>query len=127
MFLSFCVSFFCVCVTSIYFKRIYFIFLLYSHPPLRPYKMTGLLPERLQYGLVCCCLPSLRKIATIFSETILSHVMPLQNDKSLLKPYKMGCCSCFLASHASRGLAPDCAGYTCEHLHFFCSPILPTK
>ena len=47
----------------------------------------------------------LRKIATNSSETILFHVMPLQNDRSLSKPYKMGCCAHFLASHASKGLA----------------------
>ena len=68
-----------------------------------------------------------RKIATNSSETILFHVMPLQNDRSLSKPYKMGCCSYFLASHASKGLAPDCAGYSCEHLYFFCTPIIPLQ
>ena len=81
-----------------------FDYLLYSHPPSRPYKMTGLLPERLQYGLVCCCLPSLRKIAAVFSETILFHVMPLQNDRPLSKPLQNGllflfsCFTCFKRS-----------------------------
>ena len=84
-------------------------YFLYKHPLSRPYNMTGLLPENLQYALVYCFPPFWRKIATLSSETILFHVMPLQNDRSLSNPYKMGCCS--YASHASKGLAPDCAGY----------------
>ena len=45
----------------------------------------------------CVVVYLLKKIATLSSETILFHVMPLQNDRSLSKPYKMGCCffSCF--------------------------------
>ena len=84
-------------------------YFLYKHPLSRPYNMTGLLPESLQYALVYCFPPFWRKISTLSSETILFHVMPLQNDRSLSNPYKMGCCS--YASHASKGLAPDCAGY----------------
>ena len=44
-----------------------------------------------------------------------------------VNPYKVGCCSYFLASHASKGLAPDCAGYICEHLYFFCSSVMPLQ
>ena len=43
------------------FKTCMFDYFLYSHPASRPYKMTGLLPERLQYVLVCWFLPSLRR------------------------------------------------------------------
>ena len=71
-------------------------------------------------------LPSLKKIATMYSETILFHVMPLQNDRSLSKPLQMGVCSYFLASHASKGLAPDCAGYFLPSIYTFSvSPSCP--
>ena len=89
--------------------------------------MTGLLPERLQYGRVLL-FTFLRKIATISSETILFHVMPLQNDRSLSKPYKMGCCSYFLASHASKGLASRLRRvYLQAFTHFLCPHHAPTK
>ena len=93
-----------LCVASICFKRACLIICCIAIPPTHPYKMTGLLPERLQYGLVCCCLPSLRKIAAVFSETILFHVMPLQNDRPLSKPLQNGllflfsCFTCFKRS-----------------------------
>ena len=113
-----------VCGEYMFWTRI-FGHLLCSQPPSRPYKMkmTGLLPEHLQYGLVCCCAPSLRKIATIVvSETNLFHVMPLQNDRSLFNPLQNGLL--FF-------LAPDCAGSILASIHvfFFCSPIIyaPTK
>ena len=117
-----------LCVASICFKRACLIICCIAIPPTHPYKMTGLLPERLQYGLVCCCLPSLRKIATIYSEIIPLHVMSLQNDRSLSKPYKMGCCSYFLASHASKGLASRLRRiYLRAFIHFLCPHHAPTK
>jgi len=62
----------------------------------------------------------------MYSETILFHVMPLQNDRSLSKPLQMGVCSYFLASHASKGLAPDCAGYFLPSIYTFSvSPSCP--
>ena len=100
--------------------------LLYRHPPQHTPTKSSARTSTIWTGVLLFTF--LRKIATISSETILFHVMPLQNDRSLSKPYKMGCCSYFLASHASKGLAPDCAEYICEHLYIFCSPHrAPTK
>ena len=43
-----------------------------------------------------------------------------------VNPYKVGCCSYFLASHASKGLAPDCAGYFLPSVYTFSvSPSCP--
>ena len=76
--------------------------LLYSPPQHTPTKSSAR-TSTIWTGVLL--ITFLRKIAAISSETILFHVMPLQNDRSLSKPYKMGCCSYFLASHASKGLA----------------------
>ena len=53
-----------LCAASICFKRVCLIMIIccIATPPSRPYKMTGLLPERLQYGLVCCCFYLLRNL-----------------------------------------------------------------
>ena len=66
----------------------------------------------------------LRKIAAISSETILFHVMPLQNDRSLSKPYKMGCCFLFLLHMPQKVWPPDCAEYICASIYTFSVPPL---
>ena len=52
--------------------------------------------------------------------------MPLQNDRSLSNPLQNGLF--FLASHASKGLAPDCAGYIFASIYTFSvPPLCPNK
>ena len=44
---------------------------------------------------------------------------PYKMTGPLSKPLQMGVCSYFLASHASKGLAPDCAGYFLPSIYYF--------
>ena len=103
-------------------------YLLYSHPPITPLQNDRSSARTSTIWTGVLLLTFLRKIATISSETILFHVMPLQNDRSLSKPYKMGCCSYFLASHASKGLASRLRRiYLRAFIHFLFPHHAPTK
>ena len=82
-----------------------FDYLLYSHPPNTPLQNDRSFARTSTIWTCVLLFTFLRKIATNSSEISIFHVMPLQNERSLSKPYKMGCCSYFLASHASEGLA----------------------
>ena len=60
----------------------------------------------------------------VVSETMLFHVLPLQNHKSLQNPLQNGLLL-LLTWHSSKGLAPDCAGSIFASIHtFFCSSIM---
>ena len=104
-------------------------YLLYSHPPITPLQNDRSSARTSTIWTGVLLLTFLRKIATISSETILFHVMPLQNDRSLSKLYKMGrVCSYFLASHASKGLAPRLRRiYLRAFIHFLFPHRAPTK
>ena len=113
-----------LCVASICFKRACLIICCIApqHTPTKSSARTS----TIWTGVLLFTF--LRKIAAISSETILFHVMPLQNDRSLSKPYKMGCCSYFLASHASKGLASRLRGiYLRAFIHFPFPHHAPTK
>ena len=101
--------------------------LLYSQPPEHTPTKSSARTSTIWTGVLLFTF--LRKIAAISSETILFHVMPLQNDRSLSKLYKMGrVCSYFLASHASKGLAPRLRRiYLRAFIHFLFPHRAPTK
>ena len=55
------------------------------------------------------CSRQLRNITRIYNKTAFFHFMPPQS-KVLFEIHKMICRAYFFASHASKGLAQDCAG-----------------
>ena len=77
-----------LCVANICFKHACLIICCIATPHHAPTKWQVFCQNVYNMDWCVVFLPSLKKIATMYSETILFHVMPLQNDRSLSKPYK---------------------------------------
>ena len=82
-----------------------FDYLLHSHPPITPLQNDRSSARTSTIWTGVLLFTFLRNIAAISGETILFHVMPLQNSRSPSKHYKMGCCSYFLLHMLQKGLA----------------------
>ena len=83
-----------------------FDYLLYSHPPHHAPTKWQVFCQNVYNMDWCVVVYLLKKASQQFLVKLFSSMScPYKMSRSLSKPYKMGCCSYFLASHASKGLA----------------------
>ena len=113
-----------LCVASICFKRACLIICCIA-PPNTP--LQNLLPERLQYGLVCCWLPSLERSQQFLVKLFCSMSCPYKMTGPFRNLTKWVAVLIFLLHMLQKVWPPDCAEYICEHLYIFCSPIVPLQ